>query len=256
MDLREAGFSKNRHPWELSRTDNILSVIGKYIGKTNMCIADIGGGDLYFSRRLVNKYDCKVIAVDTAFQSESKNEKITLLNDISKIQNNSIDIAVMMDVLEHIEKPEEFLSILVNEKVKKGGIFIITVPAFQHLFSSHDVFLKHYRRYSKKSLKRELKYLNINIITFFYFYSSLYIARIFQLALSKLFVRKESMVNNITSWKYKQQSMPTKIIRAILNMDFKINSLMKNFSFFGLSLFLIFKTSKEQFDFEQKDDST
>lgn len=59
----------------------MLNIIGKYIGKANICIAEIGGGELYFSKRLVHKYNYKVITVDSAFQSESKNEKIILLNE-------------------------------------------------------------------------------------------------------------------------------------------------------------------------------
>ena len=58
-----------------------------------------------------------------------------------------------MDVLEHVERDEEFLRSIVNRCAGRNHFFI-TAPAFQGLWSGHDVFLKHYRRYSLDRLER------------------------------------------------------------------------------------------------------
>ncbi|MCS7151563.1 MAG: class I SAM-dependent methyltransferase [Endomicrobia bacterium] len=74
--------------------------------------------------------------------------------DVCKIEfeDNFFDIVVGFDILEHIEDDtkaaEEIYRVL-----KPKGKFVFTVPAFQFIFSSHDVVLGHKRRYNKKMLK-------------------------------------------------------------------------------------------------------
>lgn len=66
-------------------------------------------------------------------------------------QNEFFDVITMLDVLEHIEEDETLRE--VKRIVKPGGIVIVTVPAFQWLWSSWDVVLKHKRRYTKGDLE-------------------------------------------------------------------------------------------------------
>ena len=57
------------------------------------------------------------------------------------------DVVLLMDVLEHVEDDVGLLRQYV-EKVPSGARFLISVPAFQVLWSDHDVFLEHKRRYT------------------------------------------------------------------------------------------------------------
>jgi len=57
-----------------------------------------------------------------------------------------------MDVLEHVEDDVGLLTEYM-QKVPVGARFLLTVPAFQWLWSEHDVFLEHYRRYDIDSLQ-------------------------------------------------------------------------------------------------------
>ena len=62
-----------------------------------------------------------------------------------------------MDVLEHIR--DDYSALKEWKKVlNPNGIILISVPAFQHLWSHHDKFLGHYRRYNKKDF-----ILNVNL---------------------------------------------------------------------------------------------
>lgn len=62
------------------------------------------------------------------------------------------DIVTMLDVLEHVEEDgtavREIYRIL-----KPGGSFILTVPAYQNLWSAHDEALHHFRRYEYAGLR-------------------------------------------------------------------------------------------------------
>ena len=258
MDLLETG-SEYRHPWELSRVDCLIKMILPYLSGFRKTVADIGCGDLFFTGKLAACFKGDIFAVDTGFTEDfiddpsgdtagdaenhslSNQAKITILYDINQLEDNSIDIAVLMDVLEHIEDQNEFLTLL-SKKLSDKALVFITVPAFMHLFSGHDVFLKHHRRYNKKSLSAVLTDNGFKIDRFFYFYSILYILRLLQFAATR---RKKSdrMVNNISLWKKDEKSPVTRFLRRILNLDFRINKILGRFSLFGLSLCAIYKTS-------------
>jgi 2-polyprenyl-3-methyl-5-hydroxy-6-metoxy-1,4-benzoquinol methylase len=66
------------------------------------------------------------------------------------------DVAVMHDVLEHIDAEAAAVTALAN-LVKKDGLVVVSVPALTCLFGLHDEQLGHFRRYSKKALRRSLE---------------------------------------------------------------------------------------------------
>jgi hypothetical protein len=56
-----------------------------------------------------------------------------------------------LDVIEHT--PDDVLTLSELRRVTRpGGHAVITVPAYQWLFSAHDVVNHHYRRYSRHAL--------------------------------------------------------------------------------------------------------
>lgn len=65
---------------------------------------------------------------------------------------NTFDLIVLMDVLEHLEHDLESLKAL-RARSKPGGKIYVTVPAFPFLWSRHDTTHHHYRRYVKKTLR-------------------------------------------------------------------------------------------------------
>ncbi len=61
------------------------------------------------------------------------------------------DIIVAMDVIEHIENDQQAFDWMYGQ-LQPGGVMILTVPAFQWMFSHHDVALNHCRRYTLTQL--------------------------------------------------------------------------------------------------------
>lgn len=61
------------------------------------------------------------------------------------------DAVLLMDVLEHCPDDLQVLRQATGH-VKPGGVLFITVPAFRALWSAHDVYLKHQRRYNRREL--------------------------------------------------------------------------------------------------------
>ncbi len=65
--------------------------------------------------------------------------------------DGSYDVIIAFDVLEHL--PDDRVATKwVAEHLNPGGHFIATVPAYQWMFSDHDVALKHFRRYTRQRL--------------------------------------------------------------------------------------------------------
>jgi SAM-dependent methyltransferase len=75
---------------------------------------------------------------------------------------NQFDIAVALDVLEHIEDDGHALRDWFRV-IKPGGSLLVTVPAYQWLWSGHDEALGHYRRYTACQLHRKLNQAGFSV---------------------------------------------------------------------------------------------
>jgi hypothetical protein len=58
--------------------------------------------------------------------------------------------------VEHLEDDEGALS-AIRASLAPGGLFVCTVPAFSFLWSEHDEVHHHYRRYTRRVLRRRLE---------------------------------------------------------------------------------------------------
>ncbi len=67
--------------------------------------------------------------------------------------SDSFDLAVSLDVIEHLDKDLEALREL-RRVVAPGGFLLVTVPAYEWLWSGHDEINHHHRRYTRRSLQR------------------------------------------------------------------------------------------------------
>ncbi len=90
------------------------------------------------------------------------------LADFKKSAEQDIDSIVYVNVLEHIEKDDEELS-LAYDIIKTSGHICIYVPALQWLYGTHDKHAGHYRRYYLKDLVRKMEEAGFDIISAKYF---------------------------------------------------------------------------------------
>jgi SAM-dependent methyltransferase len=66
---------------------------------------------------------------------------------------DSFDLAVSLDVIEHLQEDLDALREL-RRVVAPGGALLVTVPAYEWLWSGHDEINHHHRRYTRRSLQR------------------------------------------------------------------------------------------------------
>jgi SAM-dependent methyltransferase len=65
----------------------------------------------------------------------------------------AFEMAASLDVIEHLQDDLQALREL-RRVVVPGGALLVTVPAYQWLWSGHDEINHHHRRYTRRSLQR------------------------------------------------------------------------------------------------------
>jgi 2-polyprenyl-3-methyl-5-hydroxy-6-metoxy-1,4-benzoquinol methylase len=182
MDIKELskGVDPNMHWYYQSKKLPLINYCKKLLEKTTyLNIVDIGAGSGFFSMELTKVFGSKikkVFLVDTEYKAEdiesTKDSLVQKLQTIPQVEDNTLFL--MMDVLEHIKEEQEILS-QVNANKKNNNYFFITVPAFNSLWSGHDDFLEHFRRYTKSTLQKVLQQAQLTAQQYYYLYGSLFV---------------------------------------------------------------------------------
>lgn len=142
--------------WHLGRLRIIEAYIQKALKqKKNVKILNIGCGtggtiNMLETFGVTDNVDISDDAIK--FMKQSGFKRITKVDGIKlPFKNKSYDMVGAFDVLEHIDKQVEALKEW-KRVLKDDGAIIVTVPAYQWLWTDHDVSLHHMRRYTIKRL--------------------------------------------------------------------------------------------------------
>lgn len=227
IQIQKEGFK--RHPWELARL-KILSYFIKLCNNRPSSIIDVGSGDAFLSSGIAKQYPAaQVLAVDINYTgavlekiNSGKLQNMQFVNELNYAHSISkIDIVILMDVLEHIENPGSILKgILSLPGVTTETQFIITVPAYQKLFSQHDINLGHFRRYNLKTMGDLLQTNRLKVIKNGCFFNSLLLVRLLQLCIERIKGKKKPSWEGIHTWK--GGKLLTLIITNLFWLEFKI----------------------------------
>jgi SAM-dependent methyltransferase len=157
MDLSEVpGTPFRRHPWEVARARffrRVLADAGALEGRR--AVLDVGAGDGYLARGLLETLapQSRVVCVDAHYTDGDLQRFSTpplpgLAFAREPPAGSSFDVVLLLDVVEHVEDDRGFLDHVVAGSLAPGGSLLVSVPAWQPLYSAHDVALRHFRRYS------------------------------------------------------------------------------------------------------------
>ena len=166
----ERHISNEKKHWWFKGRREIISEVIKNNFKKKLQILDFGAGsgtniDILSKFGKVHIYE-KDKEMDSYLKKKYlKSKKV---KSIQKLKNKKYDLIVAADVIEHIQNDKKAIKDL-TDALKRDGKILITVPAFQFLFSKKDTQLKHYRRYNIKNFKVLMKDFEIIKITYFNF---------------------------------------------------------------------------------------
>lgn len=174
MDIKEEqllGAAASRHWYYLAKGRALRSFLGNSPAGE---VLDVGAGSGIFSRQLLENGLCRsAVCFDPFYQEEREEQHAGKpIRFIQKLDSVSQDLVLMMDVLEHVDDDVGLLR-EVTATMPSSGRVVITVPAFQCLWSGHDVFLEHRRRYTVRSLERVVRAAGLEPVRSRYFFGSL-----------------------------------------------------------------------------------
>lgn len=250
MDLREAAVSPPnsvRHPWEQARLEVVWQLLSPVLEKKGKAITilDIGSGDAYVINSLARRLpESRCFAVDSFYTAEdlqrlaevNNSSNVTYFNQLDAAITgvDQVDLVTLLDVVEHVEDDHSFLQDLPGRHcLNSETAFLITVPAFQRLFSAHDVFMGHYRRYSNRSLRGLIEGTGFEVTQLGYFFISLLVPRTINVISAKLFKKEEKRIQESELNKWKARAILTNLVTQILLLDFRMT---QRFRYFGVSL--------------------
>jgi len=171
MDIKEINFSEKFKFFAKDKVKLISILLDKIKGPDNKYkILSVGCGTAEELEVLHNYGDVYAIDIDKEVLKFAKVCKEVKICDVCELDypDEFFDIICAFDVLEHIEDDEKAVK-QIYRVLSKNGVFIFTVPAFNFIFSSHDKFLGHKKRYDKKMLKNLLQRFS-KLDLFFYSY--------------------------------------------------------------------------------------
>lgn len=219
MDLKEArGHGGPRHPWELARADAVRSIL-KGTLRDGLKVLDLGCGDGFLSRELFAGMDVSVSAVDSNFTDTdlaglaARGGNITYRRKLEG--EGRFDLILLLDVLEHVEDDFGLLSELAQKRLSAGGRVLVSAPSFNALFTGHDEFLGHMRRYEPGELKALACRAGLDVISSGYLFGSLLLPRAIEAAFGALVKGREK--GGAGMWK--GSKAVTSIVKAALDLD-------------------------------------
>ena len=158
MDLHELPTEPfQRHPWEIARARffrDLLVRRGAFHGPRR--VLDVGAGDGYLARELLRAMPSGSTAVcfdplytDTQLARLDTGEGVTFTRQTPV---GSFDVILLLDVIEHVADDRGLLVQSVAA-LAEGGQLLVSVPAYLSLYTRHDLFLGHHRRYRPGQLR-------------------------------------------------------------------------------------------------------
>ncbi len=149
---------EDTHWWFRGRRAIINSVLSRIRLPANPSIIDVGSGTGGNLKMLAAIGRVKGMELDAEARALANARGIITVEPgelPGKIPfgGERFDLAVMFDVLEHIEQDYSTLR-AIHARLAEGGKLLLTVPAFELLWSMHDTMHHHKRRYGLSPLIR------------------------------------------------------------------------------------------------------
>jgi SAM-dependent methyltransferase len=160
------------HWWYCGRRRVLHAALGKLELPANALVLDAGCGsgrtmDELRAYGRVHGFDLSEEGVEHARGRGHRDVHVARLEQIP-YPDETFDVVTCLDVVEHTPDDVRSLRELLRV-VRPRGYLVVTVPAYQLLWSSHDVANQHYRRYRRSTLRRAAQEAGWEPLTWSYF---------------------------------------------------------------------------------------
>lgn len=208
MDLIERGRSDARHPWELARFRFVRRALERRgLLADASALLDIGSGDAWLASQLRGelKSPARVVCWDANYSAGDRASLAAAHPGVGFSAERPVgrfDLLLLLDVLEHVEDDRGFLAGIVTDLAASGAHALVTVPAWQAVFSRRDTELGHYRRYSTSSARALLRSAGLRIVEDGGLFHSLLPMRAAAVALERMRGKSDGAGVNPIAWNH------------------------------------------------------
>jgi SAM-dependent methyltransferase len=168
--------AEDRHWWYRGRRTVLDGVIAELGLPANARLLDAGCGSGRFMVELAQLGNVTGVELSDTSVALARERQLGEIVAGSVLEmpfaDDSFDLAVSLDVIEHLEDDLGALREL-RRVVAPGGALLVTVPAYQWLWSGHDEINHHHRRYTRRSLRHAAEQAGWNQTRTTYFNSLL-----------------------------------------------------------------------------------
>ena len=179
-DLYNTFFELDKsHWWFIGRRKILTTLLNKDIPVKAGALLDIGSGpaiNIPLIRNYATTVDCLEASPEAIEIALRDFPELSMVQGYfpDTVPDKTYDAISMFDVLEHIA--DDVLSVsTVFSKLRPGGHFIVTVPAYNFLWSEHDDHVHHKRRYTKRHLASLIEKEGFEIVHMTYFNTFLFL---------------------------------------------------------------------------------
>lgn len=216
---------EEKHWWFVARRAYIQAFLSRYMSHDgSLKLAEIGAGTGGNLRMLSNFGEIDAVEMDER-ALEFAVAKSAVIQRVVTVQRgwlpdniplpDQYDCVLALDVIEHVEQDQAAINTLLR-LVRPSGYLVLTVPAYQWLWSPHDEVNHHYRRYTVRRVKSLFQGSDVKFIKVGYFNTLLFpialVRRIFQ----RLTGGNENPQADL--------ELPGKLTNRLLNFVFKLES--------------------------------
>lgn len=231
MDLLEDGIvDASKHWYYRAKLFPIERALRRYVPEFSSLI-DVGAGSGFFAKSIIQSSPgASAICVDPNYPEDVLGvyEQIQFCRTAS---GETADVLLFIDVLEHVEDDLELLRSYTDTAVD-GCLVIVSVPAFMSLWSVHDDFLLHFRRYRLGQLQSLMGEAKLTVLDAHYLFASIFPV--------VWFVRRFKQNKNSTSDMRDNSKLMTWILVKILSFEhrFRLNRVA------GVSAFVVCRVNR------------
>lgn len=226
MDLKELDLvDPSVHWYYQSKLTGIRKDLRAFM-RDGLRIIDVGAGSGFFSISLSeNLKGATVVCVDPHYQEES-GEEVSSPKFVRTLDNPEAELYLFIDVLEHVDDDLALLRSYIDS-APQGAVVVASVPAFQSLWSSHDVFLEHRRRYRLEEVRQLFLDAGIRVTKARYLFGSIFPA--------VWLVRRSNRSDSPKSDMKPAHPLVNRILRRLLAVEHRL----VNNTLFGLSAVVV-----------------